>query len=324
MKYCEVDFRSILAAWKHRWKGIIVSTICFAVVGALCGGLYAQKGTVAAQGSAQPLEAMEGVPDLSVKDAYSLFQNNLEQTYQNVNSYYTVLSGSEFLTDEEQEFIDDAQKELDSLYEEQIAPARELMNRYGAIYVPAAFLAEQTDSYEAQLAQVESNLISAKEAAETIRQMGAPALETDAISNTYASLLSQAANYGSLLQSEARIQFYLERLTTQQEEILEECRELLALQKEIAESLNGQITALNTLADQHAAAHHLNFLVSYDENHVATVTLNHTHGTVAAQDNFLLVFLLCTLTGLCVGLYFTVCRECGAWAVPWSKKKERA
>ena len=323
MKCCELDFPSILAAWKHRWKGIVISAVCFAVVGALCGGLYAQRGAAPAQGSAQPLELLETAPDLSVEDAYSLFQSDLERTYQNVNSYYTALAGSEYLTGEEQSAIRDAQEELNSLYEEQIAPARELMNRYGAIYVPAAFLSEQTASYEAQLAQVELNLISAQEAAETIRQMGAPTLETDSISNTYANLLSQAANYGSLLQSKTRIQFYLERLTTQQGKILEECRELLALQKEIAESLNGQITALNTLAGQHAADHHLNFLVSYDSERVATVTLNHTHGAATAQDNFLLVFLFCTLAGLCVGLYFTACRECGAWALPW-KKKERA
>lgn len=324
MKCCELDFPSILAAWKHRWKGIVVSVVCFAVVGALCGGLYAQRGAAAAQGSAQPLETLETAPDLSVEDAYSLFQNDLERTYQNVNSYYTALAGSEFLTDEEQKAISDAQEELNSLYEEQIAPAREQMDRYGAIYVPAAFLSEQTASYEAQLAQVELNLISAKEAAETIRQMGAPALGTDSISNTYASLLSQAANYGSLLQSKTRIQFYLERLTTQQEEILDECQELLALQEEIAASLNEQIIALNTMADQHAAANHLSFLVSYDNEHVATVTLIHTHGTATAQDNFLLVFLFCTLTGLCVGLYFTVCLECGTWSLPWSKKKGRA
>ena len=276
------------------------------------------------RGAPNRWETLENAPDLSVEDAYSLFQSDLERTYQNVNSYYTALAGSDFLTDEEQKAISDAQEELNSLYEEQIAPARERMGRYGAIYVPAAFLSEQTASYETQLAQVELNLISAKEAAETIRQMGAPALEMDSISNTYANLLSQAANYGSLLQNKACIQLYLERLTTQQEEILEECQELLALQTEIAASLNEQIIALNTLATQHAAANHLSFLVSYDNEHVATVTLNHTHGAATAQDNFLLVFLFCTLAGLCVGLYFAVCLECGTWSLPWSKKKERA
>lgn len=320
MQYCEINFQTILLAIKHHWKLIIASTVCFAILGGIGGVIYIQRGNTPAQGSAQALEPVKESPDLTEEKAYSDFQSELELAYKNINSYYSAFQTSEFLTEDEQKEISAALEELGQLHTSLIQTSRAQMGRYGAIYVPTAFLPKLTSDYEAQLANIESSLIAVNEAVATVRSMGAPTFEQETITNTYASLLSQAADYGALLQSQAKIQFILERLTTEQDEIIRQCQQLRTMQQEAASALNEQITTLNSLVSRHAADNHLNFLVTYDVNREATITLNHTHRAATVQEDFVLVFLFCTMTGLCVGGYYAVCLEGGACIFPKKKK----
>lgn len=319
MKYCELDFKTILMAVKHRWKVIVASTACFAILGGAGGAIYTQRGDTQAQGNAQVLQEMDTTQDLTQQTAYSLFQAELELVYRNINSYYTALQSSEFLTEEEAQKITVQLEELTRLNTEQIQDARARMNRYGAIYVPTAFLSELITDYQAQLDSVESSLIAAKEATETVRAMGAPTYAEETITQNYSALLSTAANYGPLLQSQAKYQFYLERLTNERDEVMEQCQQLRTIQREAAESLNAQVTALNQLAQAHASENHVNFLVTYDADEVATITMNHTHGATTAQEDFLLIILFCTMIGLCAGGYYAVSMECGAYVIPRKK-----
>lgn len=321
MKYCELDFKTILLAVKHHWKVIVASTACFAILGGVGGAIYTQRGDTQALGNAQVLQEMDTTQDLTQQAAYSLFQAELELVYRNISSYYTALQSSEFLTEEEAQEITVQQEELTLLNTEQIQAAQAMMNRYGSIYVPTAFLPELVTDYQAQLDSVESSLIAAKEAVETIRTMGAPTYAEDTITQNYSTLLSTAANYGPLLQSQAKYEFYLERLTNGKDEILEQCQQLRTMQQDAAEALNAQIVALNQLAQKHAEDNHINFLVTYDANKVATITINHTHKDTTAQEDFVLILLFCTLTGLCVGCYYAVSMQCGACTIPWKKKQ---
>lgn len=323
MKYCELDFKTILLAVKHRWKVIVASTACFAILGGVGGAIYTQQGDTQAQGNAQVLQEMDITQDLTQQTAYSLFQAELELVYRNINSYYTALQSAEFLTGDEAQEISVRLEELTRLNTEQIQAARAMMNRYGAIYVPTAFLPELVTDYQAQLDSVESSLIAAKEAAETVRAMGAPTYAEETITKNYSALLSTAANYGSLLQSQAKYQFYLERLINGRDEILDQCQQLRTMQQEAAEALNTQITALNQLAQAHASENHVNFLVAYDANKVATVTMNHTHRATTPQEDFVLILLFCTLTGLCAGAFFALCLECRQNGCPKTNLEQR-
>ena len=108
------------------------------------------------------------------------------------------------------------------------------------------------------------------------------------------------------------MEYCLERMDTQKEEIINQCRELRAKQREAASALNQQVDLIQEMAQAHAQTNHVEFTVSYDNDNVATVTMTHTHRAVTVQETFLIILIFCALSGLCLGACYAICMEAGA------------
>lgn len=312
MKSTEINFHTIINGIKHGWKAILAGMVLFSILGAICGGLYAKRNAADNAGQAQPLTKLMQGPNMSDFNAFYTFQSELEQLVQNINNYYSVLIDSEFLTEQENEVLQQKMEKLEDIDTELVVSAKTDLNRYGAIYVPEEFLEQQRSLYQDQLADTDSSLLSANEAKETIRMMDAPTMESEDITALYTSLLSQAANYGPLLEKKAELEYCLERMDTQKEEIINQCRELRAKQREAASALNQQVDLIQEMAQAHAQTNHVEFTVSYDNDNVATVTMTHTHRAVTVQETFLIILIFCALSGLCLGACYAICMEAGA------------
>ncbi len=94
--------------------------------------------------------------------------------------------------------------------------------------------------------------------------------------------------------------------TTGQTDAAEQSRHTGALIDAAAVAQNQLAERLDALAGEIAVENHLLVRVSADP---VSVLIYHTHRAVSARENFLVLTLFCTLTGVCAGAYLCLCRE---------------
>ena len=149
--------------------------------------------------------------------------------------------------------------------------------------------------------------------------MAAPAVSDEASLSNYNDLLSRAYAYTSYLRDLDTYRARLERLRSEEDMICADGREMARQQKNVAGALNALSKQTAEFAEELAEKRLLNITVQYSADNALTVTAVHTHRAATAQENFQIVWLFCTLSGLCVGAFLALCREAGAF----SRKKQR-
>lgn len=308
----EITFASLLGAVKHHWKLLLLTLVLFSAAGAATGWLYADREAAEAAGGADALKPLSVTAKADDMDYYTAYRSALTQSADNAQIYLNALLGLPGLTDEETAALTARQTELTDFSKRVLAPISTKLSAVDAIYVPESCLPALTAQYQNSLASVQRELIAAEAAAEIIKNMDAPATENETILSYYNSLLSSAYNYPSYLRDQAAYTLRLERLENDADAIRADCRALEAMEDEAAQTLDRLTEALSALADTLAKEHCLQLQTDYNEAGTLSMTVLHTHADASAQDNFLLMWLFCTLCSLCVGAFLAVCREAGA------------
>ena len=192
--------------------------------------------------------------------------------------------------------------------EEQLKPVQEELNSIASLYVPEMFLDEVTEAYEEALANTELDLIAAEQAAEMIQNMQVPSDSMVEAQAAYTTILQNAARYGSLLRSQEVYEQALEQLTRHRDQVVENSE---AMEKQLEMCLE-RFQTLSTQAAQDCNAiaedNHLMITPGYVGEELE-VEILHIHREVPAEENFILLVLFCTLTGICAGAFLAVCRE---------------
>lgn len=307
MNVYSITFQTILNAFRHQWKRILVSILLFAMLGGTAGFFFRGRGTAEAGGSAQPLTRVDFAQVARTQDYYSGCLDLLTNTMSNLNSYIASVSANAAPSPERQETLAALRREAAVLQSSQITPLQSALREAGAIYAPEEYLDGLADRYAQELATLQMDLISAEAAAETIRQMDAPDYDGN-FTGSYATLLSQAVQYGTLLRTQAVTEKYLDELTNHMPEIRAECRRVEGELETAAEGLNALLDRFISLADELAKEAGLTFAPTGTSGRVE-ITVTHSHRASSAEESFAVIVVFCVLVGLCLGAFLAVCRE---------------
>ena len=302
-----LSFQTVLRAIHHQ-KRVLCSVIClFALLGGAAGWFYAGRTAAEAEGSADRLVGVHTEELLPSVTFYSDYQSALANACSNASQYLEVMQKSE-LSPEQKEAADALSLRLTELDAKLLAPIRTMLSLPTGIYVPEAFLDEFASSLEQQLLEVRLNLVSEEAANELLKTMNPPALSDEKTLNTYNQLFSRASNYGTDLRR-------LDILTQQtakladREALIADGQQLEQALKQAERALDTLIDDVNAFASTVAAENFLNLRLTYDDTGRMAAELTHTHDVILPQDNFLLMFVFCTMTGVFLGLFLSVARE---------------
>lgn len=308
-----ITFQTVLNAFCHQWKRILVTVLLFALLGAAAGFLFRGRGAAEAGGGAQPLAEVDFTLTARTQSYYTDCLTLLTNTMTNLDSYIASVSANAAPAAggeagmERLDALDALERDAAVLQSGRLAPLRSALSEAGAVYAPAEYLDGLADRYAQELETLRMDLIAAEAAAETIRQMDAPDYDGN-FTSSYTSLLSQAVQYGTLLRSQAVTEKYLDHLTNHMPEIRTECRRA---EREL-EALRGEVNALldrfTPLADELARDAGVIFTPTVKDGKTE-ITVTHSHRASSAQESFAVIFVFCVLAGVCFGVFLAVCRE---------------
>lgn len=310
----EISFRAIAGAVKHHWKLLLLTLVLFSAVGAGAGYFYADRGSVEAAGAADALESAEILARSDEMDYYSKYYSALELDQKNAQTYLDAFSGLSDLSEEDCAALEDLEKQLSRFSKDELKPILDRLDVVDAIYVPENCIPDLIEKYRNALASTQRELIAAEAAAKLLATMDAPVLEDEGIRSSYGALLNRAYNYTTYLRDQEKYTQMLERLETDTASILADSRELYQMEVQAGKQLSRLMEQISEMADDLAQRMYLNISGTYDTGGVLTVDIVHTHTAVSAQENFQIIWLFCTLSGVCVGAFLALCREAGAFS----------
>lgn len=334
MNAYSITFQTVLNAFRHQWKRLLVFVLLFALLGGAAGFLLQGRGMAEAGGSAKPLDPVDFAQVARTRDYYTDCLDMLADTMNNLNKYIATISANALTAADdapETELLDALERAVAELRSDRLTPLCIALNEKGAVYAPEEYLDGLADLYTRELAALRMDLISAEAATETIRQMDAPNYEetsqqtdapdyeestqqTDAldyggdIPNSYGSLLFLASRYPTLLCNQAVLEKYLDDLTNHMPEIQAECRRVERELETARGELNAILDNFTPLADGLAKEKGLTFTPTV-EGGKTDIVVTHSHRASSAEETFSVTMIFCVLVGVCVGAFFAVCRE---------------
>lgn len=307
MKYPEISFQTVLNAIRHHWKRLLVTILLFTLLGAGMGAMFADRAAAPAGGAATPLEDVSYDEVYYDKDYYSSCKEHLFLRYADAITYVNGVFADISLSEEQKLRLTDLLEQLEEFKKTTLLPISNAWAKENALYIPTDFIADEITYYENLLENTQLNLIKSEAAVDLLRTMDAPDVGSEAITNTYQSLLSAAAQYGNLqvqaMQCEARL------------EKLGDSTSIAADARWMEQQLKSTTTAFNRLQakvcqalDEIAAENDLDIQLTYVGD-TPQVNIGHTHTLATSQEAFSIMVLFCSLVGACFGVFLAVCRE---------------
>lgn len=305
MKIYTFTLHDCFLALRRQIKRFILIVIVFACIGIVAGLFYAQT---LSNPSSNHVDRLEPV-DISVGSDYDLFYystcfTSLEQSYSNLQTYISVFSEENTLTPVQQEKLNGFLMSLEEWSRVELAPISTAIGMVDHVYVPQSRIDDLIAYYSKSLAVVNSNLIVSQEAVETIRTMTPPDLDNSKVADVYLQLITQARQHGNNLQDQAQYGMYLDLLQNHRAEVLSDSQRIARLESSAATSINRLIEEVNTYINQVAEENLLNVTIQYDSTF--SVAVKHSYRDSAPEENFMLVFFLTFLSGICFAVFFSI------------------
>lgn len=306
MKTYTFTFHDCFLALRHQIKRFILIIVVFACIGIAAGLFYAQRLSAL---STYHVDLLEPV-DLSVGSDYDLFYysacaTSLKQSYSNLQTYISVFSEESTLTSAQQEKLNGFLLSLEEWNTVELNPISTAIDMVDRIYVPQSLIDDLTAYYSRNLAAVNSDLIVSQEAVETIRSMTPPDLANSKVADVYLQLISQARQHGYNLQKQAQYSTYLDLLQNHRAKVLSDSRRVARLESLAAASINLLIEEVNAYIKQVAEENLLNVSIQYD-NRIISVAVTHSYRDSVPEENFMLIFFLTLLSGICFAAFFSI------------------
>ena len=323
MREFEITFASFIGAVKHHWILMLSSLVLFSLLGAGTGYWHANRGSADADGDADALIRAEVTELTQDAEYYTNVQSTLNLAYQNACTYVKSITDIPSLTNDERLKLEKQLKALTLFEKEKLKPIADRLYAPDAVYVLDDYIPKLIETYENELVSVRRNLIVSEQAVKIIEAMDAPSVDNENSLANYNALLTQAYDYGNYLLQQEIYTERLEKLRNDANSISTSSREIGRLQKEAVRQLNQITEEISNEADALAKAHVLNIGTQYDSAGTLSVIVTHTHRAATPQDNFLIVWIFCTLTGMCVGAFLALCREAGAFSRGKLNKEQR-
>lgn len=311
MKSMEITFQTLTGTLKHQWKIVLATLVLFALIGVGAGKLYAGTLSADAGGRADELAPVDFSTIAQDANYYYFCGEALQDALNQTIIYVRTLAEEATLTGVQKAALLEYKEALDLFEREHFRPIQKALDRKENQYVPTEHIREVEEYYEQKVSDLQRDIIISGEAAELIKNMQAPAFQTESIAQSYEGLLAAAAMYGSQLREIRLYETILDNLADRKT-VLANGRWMESALEEAVAELNPLMADISAAAQEIAQENYLDYLVGYNIDGEMQMTLNHTHRAVSAQENFAVIVIFCTLVGACAGAFFALCREAKA------------
>lgn len=308
MKYSEITLQSLAQGLKRQWILVVLSIVLFAAIGAGASILWSDQLSAEGSGSVAPL-AMEPIEmDEIEQNYYRTYYAQLQQHSENLHEYLRRTMLDHTITSEQSEALNTAMDAIMKYQKTVLEPIDEKLSDTSTIYIPKELYQETLRDYEKQYANCQEALLISESAVDLLKSMGALTSTDATINETYATLLAQAARYGSLqvdLQHNAAI---LDQLKNQPQLIRSQSEELELQLEEAQTALDTLGEETHSLLQEVAETNHLDLAATPTAEELV-VTVSHTNRPATAQEAMMAMMVFCGLVGLAAGMYFAVWRD---------------
>ncbi|MEY8261595.1 hypothetical protein AALA80_14760 [Oscillospiraceae bacterium 50-60] len=311
MRVFNITFHTINGAFRHQWKTILLFFLSFSILGAGAGWFYQNRLAAEANGSADALPVIT-----FSEEAYQNLTNRLEILSKSCDYTKDYLNVFMSLPDWEKENI----VKQNEIFEKEVLDNFALLQETIAelpVYISKEGIDQRTSELEKSLSDYRDSLVCAEEAAQLVGKVTAIANADKRSQGVYYDLLKQASSIGNLKVKIADYERKLEQIQEQPDILIRKSREIDREIDAFLENLNEINKTISDTANDIAENANLLITIETDEDGVVTSSLTHGHRDSSAEENFQILFIFFMLTGLCVGVFFSVYRE----AVVEEKKK---
>ena len=309
MKVTEIKIRHVLDAFFHHWKAMALCILSFAILGAVAGFLYAERGAAPAAGSAQQLELLDLEEVERDTGYYQSCRSVLLERYELLKKYISALEGQSGLNQEFAEELEQEREALTDFYQLVYQEIADTLNDIEGVFVPVEFLSEKEAEYEQLLLREQYSLIAEQAAAEMIKEMTPPEMTYESVNKAYLKLLEQAAAYPETKQQIAQYERMLDKIDNEKSVIIAGSKMLERQIEHAADDLNGFTQRVNAMAQEIAQGQYWNVVVEEDAEKGVEIEVKHTHAASSAQESFAIMMVFCLLCGVCVGGFLAICLE---------------
>ena len=307
MSYPVVTFNALLNSLLRHWKILLLCTVLGVSVGLGSAVTFAERGTAASSGVAEPLEEIDFSNVVEDLFYYPSMLSKVTSSYAEAETYLNTLINDSSLTTEQREQLDN-QRSL--LQDWNMACYRPLMSESEqiSVLVPISLLDEEDQKLKWELQNSQLNLLSAEAAVELLKSMRPPTVDNENSLTHYNMLLDRAVRYGDILKE---IQSTQDKLN-----VLEENRETVSLQiqefdRELADASKALHDVRQSISDLALSICRENALVltAYSEK-TGEIEPLIVHGHIEAtyEENFQIIVLFSTLVGLGLGIFLAACK----------------
>ena len=308
MKYQEITFKSIAQGFRHQWFVIILSVVVFVILGFAVSFLWSDRLSAEGQGSAAPLN-IKSMDTLEMdQNYYRQYYTQLQKHSDNLFQYMNMVSLDHTINQAQTEMLHAAIDTVTEYQEKVLAPINEKLSELNTIYIPEEIYQETLQDYEEQNITIQESLVISESAVELLKSMGAVTSTDAAVNETYATLLAQAARYGTLqidLQHNAAI---LDQLNNEPQQIRRQSDEVESQLKQAYKKLETLGEEVHSLLQDIAVTNHLNLAATLTGEELQ-VTVSHTNRPATAEEATMAMMVFCGLMGVAAGVYFAMWRE---------------
>lgn len=316
MNYREITFETMGAAILHRWKTLVLTIVIFLALGVVSGFLFADRASAEDSGSAPEWQLVSFADVTEDLEYYNSCYTELHEQSINLFTYVNTLCLDRTMTEDQAQQLRSLSEDVTEYQQDVLSEINGALTAPDAFYIPAQLQQDAVNKYTQLLKDTQDQIVKAESAMTLLQSVGGLTSTNEDINATYASLLSQAAQYGELQIELAKREQILERLENASARVLSDSRAMESTLEQAAEELDTLGTACHQAVLEIAMKNHLDITIR-ETGEDLKILVNHTNRPADRQEAFTAFVLFFGLTGICAGGFFALWRESAS-------KKERA
>lgn len=309
MKYQELDFQMIGLAVLHRWKTIAVTFAVFLIMGVIAGFLFGDRASAEGSGGAPQWQSVDFESVTLDLNYYSNCYTSLSQKSGTLYTYVNSVCLDTTMTEDQYQCLLSLCKEITEYQEKVLTEISKDLSALDAFYIPSSLRQDAVQEYTWLRDSTRDQMVKAENAMVLLQSIGGLTSTNEDINATYASLLSQAAEYGQLQLNLEKYEKILDRLENDYTRVQADSWKMKSKLEQAAAELNELGGECYQTVQEIALENHLNITASEKSKELA-VSIDHTNRPATRQEAFLAFVLFLGLVGVIVGGYVALWQEC--------------
>lgn len=309
MTYYDITFRTLLSALRHRWKFLLIFIAACLLAGVACGFLFADRASAEGSGGAPQWQSVDFESVTLDLNYYSNCYTSLSQKSGTLYTYVNSVCLDTTMTEDQYQCLLSLCKEITEYQEKVLTEISKDLSALDAFYIPSSLRQDAVQEYTWLRDSTRDQMVKAENAMALLQSIGGLTSTNEDINATYASLLSQAAEYGQLQLNLEKYEKILDRLENDYTRVQADSWKMKSQLEQAAADLNELGQECYQTVQEIAVENHLDITASENGKEL-TVSIDHTNRPATRQEAFLAFVLFFGLVGVGVGGYAALWQEC--------------